>query len=111
MNTCGRFSRAAWPSSAKRCGAAQATDPGRLLESADVRGRAFMDIDRTTPTGLTDLTLTGAAAAVLLGNFADAMITLVLLQLGQVQELNPLMRWAYQISPLAFMVAKLAVVG
>ena len=61
--------------------------------------------------GLADFTLTGAGAAVLLGNFADAVITLVLLQLGLVQELNPLMRWAYEISPLMFMAAKLAVVN
>jgi hypothetical protein len=69
-----------------------------------------MDLDRTNP-GLTNFTLTGGAAAVLLGNFADAVITLVLLQLGAVQELNPLMRLAYQVSPLVFMSAKLLVVS
>ncbi len=63
------------------------------------------------PRPVVDLTVTGAAVAVLLGNFADALITLVLLQLGLVRELNPLMLWAYEISPLTFMAAKLTVVS
>jgi hypothetical protein len=54
---------------------------------------------------------TGAFAVLLLvGNLLDGLFTLVLLQLNLARELNPVMDWVYQISPVSFMVAKLALV-
>lgn len=50
------------------------------------------------------------AALLLLGNLLDGMFTLVLLQLNLARELNPLMDWVYRLSPVSFMVAKLALV-
>jgi hypothetical protein len=44
-------------------------------------------------------------------NLLDGIFTLIFLQLGVATELNPLMRSAYELSPLVFMVAKLAVVS
>jgi hypothetical protein len=50
------------------------------------------------------------AALLLLGNLLDGLFTLVLLQLDLVRELNPVMDWVYRLSPVSFMVAKLALV-
>lgn len=47
---------------------------------------------------------------VLVANLLDALFTLTFLQLEVAYEVNPLMRWAYQSSPLSFMVTKLAMV-
>jgi hypothetical protein len=54
--------------------------------------------------------LTRAAALILLGNLLDALFTFTLLQLNLVSEANPLMRWAYDSSPLSFMLLKLSCV-
>lgn len=53
----------------------------------------------------------GVAAALLLLNLTDGLFTLTFLQLGVAEELNPLMRVAYERSPLLFMGFKLAIVG
>ena len=53
----------------------------------------------------------GVAVALLLLNLTDGLFTLTFLQLGLAEELNPLMRVAYERSPLLFMGFKLAVVG
>jgi hypothetical protein len=44
-------------------------------------------------------------------NLLDGLFTLTYLQLGVATELNPLMRAAYEVSPLWFMLAKLVVVN
>lgn len=64
-----------------------------------------MDIGR-----LGETTVSRWSAAVLLGNLGDALSTLTFLQLHLAHEMNPLMRLAYQISPMSFMVTKLALV-
>ena len=53
----------------------------------------------------------GVAALLLLLNLTDGLFTLTFLQLGVAEELNPLMRVAYERSPLLFMGFKLAIVG
>jgi len=50
-------------------------------------------------------------AALLFLNLLDGFFTLTFLQLKVAEEANPLMRLAYDHSPLAFMVLKLAVVN
>jgi len=54
--------------------------------------------------------LTPAAACLLVGNLIDGLATIALLELGLARETNPLMAWAYEASPLAFMMGKLALV-
>jgi hypothetical protein len=56
-------------------------------------------------------TVTRWSAVVLLGNLGDAMSTLTFLQLHLAHEVNPLMRMAYQLSPVSFMAAKIALVN
>ena len=51
----------------------------------------------------------GAAVLALL-NLLDGLFTLTFLQLGWAEEANPLMRLAYEQSPLGFMMFKLSVV-
>lgn len=46
----------------------------------------------------------------LVGNLLDGLCTLVLLQLNLAREANPLLAWVYAISPVSFMVMKLAMV-
>lgn len=46
----------------------------------------------------------------LIGNLLDGLFTLVLLQLNLASEANPLLAWVYGISPVSFMVMKLAMV-
>lgn len=46
----------------------------------------------------------------LVANLLDAIFTLAFLQLGVAAEANPLMRWAYEGSPLSFVAAKIALV-
>lgn len=46
----------------------------------------------------------------LVGNLLDGLCTLVLLQLNLAHEANPLLAWIYGMSPVSFMVAKLAMV-
>lgn len=54
--------------------------------------------------------ITRWSLAVLLGNLGDALSTLTFLQLQMAHEVNPLMSLAYQISPMSFVAAKLALV-
>jgi hypothetical protein len=56
------------------------------------------------------LRLTSAAVVLVVANLTDAIITLTLLELAVVRELNPLMRWAYELSPLVFVLSKLTMV-
>ena len=51
-----------------------------------------------------------SAAAVLFLNLLDGLFTLTFLQLRLAEEANPLMRIAYEHSPLVFMLLKLVVV-
>jgi len=51
-----------------------------------------------------------AAIALIVLNLLDAIFTLTFLQLNVAQEVNPLMRWAYEASPLSFVLAKVAMV-
>ena len=57
-----------------------------------------------------DAGLSTACSLLLLGNLLDGLFTFSFLQLGYVQEANPLMRWLYTGSPVGFMVFKLCVV-
>lgn len=52
-----------------------------------------------------------SAAALLFLNLLDGFFTLTFLQLKVAEEANPLMRLAYNHSPLSFMLLKLAVVN
>ena len=51
-----------------------------------------------------------ACSLLLLGNLLDALFTFTFLQQGVVQEANPLMRWLYTGSPMAFMLFKMSCV-
>jgi hypothetical protein len=53
---------------------------------------------------------TPAATVLLVGNLLDAVFTLTLLELHAAREMNPLLKWAYEASPLAFVLAKLSMV-
>jgi hypothetical protein len=55
--------------------------------------------------------LTTPAVALLVLNLLDGLFTTVYLHLGVAEEANPLMRMAWEVSPLTFMVSKLAVVS
>lgn len=55
--------------------------------------------------------LVGVAMALMALNLTDGLFTLTFLQLGMAEELNPLMRLAYERSPLLFMGSKLALVS
>ena len=63
-----------------------------------------------TTTTVTQAGFARAGSFLLLGNLLDGVFTFTFLQHGIVQEANPLMRWIYNGSPLAFMVFKLACV-
>jgi hypothetical protein len=52
-----------------------------------------------------------AAVLLLLLNLVDGLFTLTFLQLEVAEELNPLMRVAYEHSPLAFMALKVTIVS
>jgi hypothetical protein len=56
------------------------------------------------------LRLTPAAACLLIGNLLDAVFTVTLLELGIAHEANPLLHYAYGVSPLIFVALKLAMV-
>src|SRR5688572_20835744 len=51
------------------------------------------------------------AVTLLLLNLLDGLFTLTFLQLGVAQEANPIMRAAYDLSPLGFMIVKMLVVN
>jgi hypothetical protein len=55
--------------------------------------------------------LSPASVALLVLNLLDGLFTLTFLQLDVAEELNPLMKAAYEASPLVFMVAKLVIVN
>lgn len=55
--------------------------------------------------------LSPASVALLMLNLLDGLFTLFFLQLGVAEELNPLMRAAYEQSPLIFMFSKLVIVN
>ena len=55
--------------------------------------------------------ITPAAVLLLLLNLMDGVFTLTFLQLNVAEELNPLMRVAYEHSPMSFMAIKLVVVS
>jgi hypothetical protein len=55
--------------------------------------------------------ITRSSVALLFFNLLDGLFTLTFLQLDLATEANPLMRLAYQGSPVAFMLAKLAMVN
>ncbi len=55
--------------------------------------------------------LSPASVALLTLNLLDGLFTLFFLQLGVAEELNPIMRVAYEQSPLFFMFAKLVIVN
>jgi hypothetical protein len=55
--------------------------------------------------------LSPASVALLVLNLLDGLFTLLFLQLGVAEELNPLMRVAYEQSPLFFMFSKLVIVN
>jgi hypothetical protein len=57
-----------------------------------------------------DIVLTRATTLLILGNLLDALCTFTFLQLNLVSEANPLMRWAYDSSPMSFMLLKLSCV-
>jgi hypothetical protein len=63
-----------------------------------------------TTTAATQAGFPRFCSLLLLGNLLDGLFTFAFLQLGYVQEANPLMRWMYGHSPLAFMVFKLCTV-
>lgn len=62
-------------------------------------------IDTTAETGFMK-----ACALLLLGNLLDGVFTFAYLQCGVACEANPVMRWFYAASPLAFMLFKLSCV-
>ncbi|MFL5350301.1 MAG: DUF5658 family protein [Hyalangium sp.] len=61
--------------------------------------------------GLGSFYLSPASVALLVLNLLDGLFTLTFLQMDVAEELNPLMRVAYDQSPLLFMVAKLIIVN
>ena len=63
------------------------------------------------PLGGGRFSLTPTTSLVLLLNLIDAAMTVVVIQLGFASEANPVMRFFYEISPLAFVGAKVALVS
>jgi hypothetical protein len=60
--------------------------------------------------GGSDAAMSLCSVLLLLGNLIDGLSTLVLLQLNMAHEANPIMAWVYGLSPVSFMVTKLAMV-
>ena len=60
--------------------------------------------------GGTDRGMSLCSVLLLIGNLLDGLCTLVLLQLNLASEANPLLAWVYGMSPVSFMVMKLAMV-
>jgi hypothetical protein len=67
--------------------------------------------ERSVWAGLGSFYISPASVALLVLNLLDGLFTLTFLQLDVAEELNPLMRVAYEGSPLLFMVAKLVIVN
>jgi hypothetical protein len=74
------------------------------VATAQQRGRGFW-------AGLGSFYISPASVALLVLNLLDGLFTLTFLQLDVAEELNPLMRAAYEHSPLLFMLAKLVIVN
>jgi hypothetical protein len=53
---------------------------------------------------------TPSMVVLIVGNLLDGLLTLILLQLRLVCEVNPLLACAYEVSPLTFMIGKLSMV-
>ena len=62
------------------------------------------------PRSRSDVVATRALALLILGNLMDALFTYLFLQMNVVAEANPLMAWAYDSSPLSFMLLKISCV-
>ena len=62
------------------------------------------------PRSRSDVVVTRALALLILGNLLDALFTYLFLQMNVVAEANPLMAWAYDSSPLSFMLLKISCV-
>lgn len=67
--------------------------------------------ERSVWAGLGSFYISPASVALLVLNLLDGLFTLTFLQLDVAEELNPLMRVAYEGSPLLFMLAKLVIVN
>ena len=65
---------------------------------------------RVWPARDAEFEVTWETASLLVLNLLDGLFTLLFLQLEVAEELNPLMRAAYEGSPLSFMALKLGVV-
>ena len=68
-------------------------------------------MERETAAAIPREGVSRSAATLLFLNLLDAVFTLTFLQFGLAEEMNPLMRAAYETSPMSFMAVKLAVVS
>lgn len=75
-----------------------------MAATAQQQGRGFWE-------ALGSFYVSPASVALLVLNLLDGLFTLTFLQLEVAEELNPLMKGAYELSPLIFMVAKLLIVN
>lgn len=75
-----------------------------MAATAQQQGRDFW-------AALGSFYISPASVALLVLNLLDGLFTLTFLQLEVAEELNPLMRLAYEHSPLLFMLAKLVIVN
>lgn len=57
-----------------------------------------------------DLPITPSLICLVVCNLLDAICTITLINLGLAIETNPVMAWAYRISPLTFMAVKICFV-
>ena len=57
------------------------------------------------------LSVTPAIVCFLAANLTDAISTLVLVRVRGADELNPILNWAYAVSPLTFMLTKIGLAG
>ena len=76
----------------------------RVAATAQQQGRDFW-------AALGTFYISPASVALLVLNLLDGLFTLTFLQLEVAEELNPLMKLAYEHSPLLFMMAKLVIVN
>jgi hypothetical protein len=75
-----------------------------VAATAQGQGRSFW-------AALGSFYVSPASVALLVLNLLDGLFTLTFLQLDVAEELNPLMRVAYEVSPLIFMLSKLVIVN
>ena len=73
-------------------------------QTAQQQGRDFW-------AALGSFYISPASVALLVLNLLDGLFTLTFLQLEVAEELNPLMRLAYEHSPMAFMAIKVTIVS